>query len=233
MKLRYGWKSWLIATLAPMFAACGSGDTSYVKVQAADVSALRQALGEVSIDQYEAIELNVVAVRLRIKEEGKSGKGKDGNWHDLPLYRFSDLHRDRTDRPAPTDNPSFDGNEERVVLDLVKLLSNRGVTIAEGEVPAGVLTQIRFVLDSSEQGWAYPIGTHRSQASRQPVFVPSGSQSGLKLTGARFHLEAGDDHALELQFDSRASVREHKDGALRIRPVIQLRNATTVPIDSD
>lgn len=229
MRLRRWWMGSTLALLVPVLAACGSGDTSYVKVRASDATALRQALGEVSIDGYDAIELNVVAVRLRIKEEDQ--KGKDGSWHDLPLYRFENLRGGHTES-GPGDRPG-DERDDRVILDLVRLLSDKGFTIAEGEVPAGVLTQIRFVLDSREQGWAYPKGTNRSPQHREPVFVPSGSQSGLKLTGAKFHLEAGEDVALDLLFDARASVREHKDGSLRVRPVIQLRNAKTVPVDSD
>lgn len=226
MRFRNWWVNSAVAALALALSACGSSDKAYVTVRASDASAFTQALGEVSIDDYESIELNVVSVRLRIKEEERSGKGKHGGWYEVPLTRFEQ-------RDGAGVRPGYHEDRNFVVLDLVRLLRDKGFILAEGEVPAGVLTQIRFVLDSKEQGWAYPKGSMGRESMRQPVFVPSGSQSGLKLTGAKFHLEAGEEKAVELQFDARASVREHRDGALRIRPVVKLRNGSAVPLDSD
>lgn len=218
-------KSTMILAL-PLLAACG-GDDSYVTVRASDASALRQALGEVSIDDYDSIELNVVAVRLRIHGTDDSKKSKDGPWYDLALARIPP--QQQLGQPQGRDwEPG-----RPYILDLVRLLKGGDFILAEGEVPAGTLTQIRFVLDSKQAGWAYPVGSMRSESRRVPLVVPSGAQSGLKLTGGKFNLEPSEDHTIQLQFDSRASIREHNGGALRIRPVIKLKGTGTVMIDVD
>lgn len=110
------------------------------------------------------------------------------------------------------------------VLDLHRLLAGELIELAEGEIPAGKLTEIRFVLDAKDPGYAIPAGG--TPDDRIAVRVPSGTTSGLKLKGPAISIEEGGTHELVVDFDVQASIKDDKDG-LRIRPVIRLRGVET------
>ena len=186
----------LVALLLPLAFACGS-DTATVRLVAGDASgqALQQALDSRRADDFDSIQLNVVSLRVRM-----SG-GSDGGW--------TELLRDE-DRPF--------------VLDLHRLLAGELIELAEGEIPAGTLTEIRFVLDAKDPGYAIPAGG--TPEDRIAVRVPSGTTSGLKLKGPAISIEEGGTHELVVDFDVQASIKDDKDG-LRIRPVIRLRGVET------
>lgn len=108
------------------------------------------------------------------------------------------------------------------VLDLSRLLGGESVPLAEGEVPAGTLTELRFVLDEAQPGYAIAAGSD----SRISVRVPSGTTSGLKLKGAAIEILEGEVRELSVDFDVDASLKDEADG-LRLRPVIRLRGVET------
>lgn len=207
----------------PALSGCGEAGQSHVRVTAADASALRQALGKTTIENYDSIRLNVSAIRVRIDadddtlDEAEEGEGS-GSWYDLSLVR------------PPEDQDAVQEEPDRYVLDLVQLVEGGEFDLAEGEVPAGVLTQIRFVLDANDPGTACLASDPTNCTG---VLVPSGSQSGLKLVGGEFVLEPQADTWIRLEFDAEASLHEHHDGRLRIRPVIHISGATSenVPVD--
>lgn len=186
----------LAALLLPLAVACGS-DTATVRLVAGDSSgkALQQALDSRSASDFDAILLNVVSLRVRM-----SG-GSDSGWTEL-------LREE--DKPF--------------VLDLHRLLAGELIELAEGEIPAGKLTEIRFVLDAKDPGHAIPAGG--TPDDRISVRVPSGTTSGLKIKGPAIAIEEGGTHELIVDFDVQASLKDDKDG-LRIRPVIRLRGVET------
>lgn len=210
-----------ILRLIPLFSilflvACGDGDTATLRLTAGGTGgkALVQALSSRQPEDFSSIRLNVVSVRVHVvgDDEGEEGekKSKGGKWHEL---------LQEEDKPF--------------TLDLLKLLEGELIQLAEGEIPAGKLTQIRFVLDSKNPGHATPAGSDpEDEEAFIRVRVPSGTTSGLKIKGKPIAIEAGTTRDLRMDFDVRASLKDDKDG-LRIRPVIQLRGVPTVVEDAD
>ncbi len=191
----------LILLAIPLLAACGDG-MGHVRLVAGDqgAQALTQALTARSAEDFDAIRLNVVSLRLRMRD---TSDGDDG-WRELL--------RDE-DRPF--------------VLDLRRLLAGELVQLAEGEMPVGKITEIRFVLDAKDPGHALPAGG-ADPADRVAVRVPSGTTSGLKIKGPAIEVEEGATRELRVDFDVHASLTDEEDG-LRIRPVIRLRGVDAMP----
>jgi len=205
---RIPFRSTGLAALLALLAGCGGGTTS-VRITAHDEAALHPALTALPAGAFEQICLNVIELRLRVDADDDAQDG----WHAVPVH------------PAGPDDETAD-----CPLDLAALLRGDAIELAVGEVPSGELTEIRFVLDSSDQGWATTVDAPETSI---PVFVPSGSQSGLKLKGARIALEPDEEQDIALVFDAEASLREHQGGALRIRPVVRVRGYETVPVGED
>lgn len=181
--------------LSGLVTACGD-ETATIRLVAGDAEAQRQALAARDGSDFDAIHLNVVSLKVKMKDTG------DGDG-------WQELLRDE-DRPF--------------VLDLHRLLDGELIRLAEGEIPAGKLTEIRFVLDAKDPGHAIPAGG--GTADRIAVRVPSGTTSGLKVKGPAIEIEEGGTHELLVDFDVEASLTDEKDG-LRIRPVIRLRGVET------
>lgn len=186
--------------LIPLLGACGGDGMGKVRVVAGDRGGktLTQALGSRSGEDFDAILLNVVSVRLRMKD---ADDGKNG-WREM-----------------------LDGGDDPFQLDLRRLLAGELIQLAEGELPVGKITEIRFVLDEQDPGYALPPGGADPE-DRIEVRVPSGTSSGLKLKVPAIQIEEGETSELLVDFDVRASIMDEKDG-IRIRPVIHLRAAGT------
>lgn len=190
--------------LIPLLAACGDG-MGTVRIVAGDREgqALTQALGARSGEDFDSILLNVVSLQLRMKD---AADGDDG-WREL-----------------------LTEEERPFVLDLRRLLAGELIQLAEGELPVGKITEIRFVLDGKDPGHAVPVGGVDPD-DRVAVRVPSGTTSGLKIKGPAIEIEEGETRELRVEFDVRASLRDEADG-IRIRPVIQLRGVEVKPAGS-
>lgn len=190
----------LLATLLlTFFVLTACGDDATLRIVAGEKTAHR-GVHALRAHDFESIVLNVVAVRVHVIADDEEGRKKKGRWHEL---------LDEEDKPFE--------------LDLIRLLDGELTQLAEGEIPAGKLTQLRFVLDARDPGWAI-----RTDGEEMPVRVPSGTTSGLKIQGKPIRIEEGQTRELRVDFDLQASLREEKGGTLRIRPVIQLRDVPTI-----
>ena len=147
------------AACLPALAGCGDGGTATVRITASDTAQLRQALSAVEVEEFDRICLNVIDVRLRVKADEEA----DNGWHSVPVVDESADDEAEETRPCR--------------LDLAALLRGEMVELGYGEVPAGDVNEIRFVL-GTDQGWATLVTAPLEEI---PVFVPSGSQSGLKF----------------------------------------------------
>jgi len=207
----------LVTLLAVSLAGCGDSGTGTVRVTASDSAALRQALGPIALEEFETICLDVVGVRVKVHAvEDHEASG----WHDL---RIAPDRVGRTDENLGDDTKREP--EDACPLDLAALLRGEKVKLAWGEVPAGDITELRFVL-GGDQGYARRLG----ETAEIPVLVPSGSQSGLKFKfkGGRIHVEPDEEQEITLVFDAKASIREHDADAVRVRPVVHVHGAETV-----
>ncbi len=87
-----------------------------------------------------------------------------------------------------------------------------GVTapLADFTLPAGKVSQIRFILDAPTQGGGSPTNpgcwiSFNDETEDAPLFIPSGGQSGVKLTGA-FDVPINGSVNIVADFDARKSV---------------------------
>ena len=116
----------------------------------------------------------------------------------------------------------FAGNQ---TYNLLELTGGNSALLGELALPAGNYTQIRFMLDIPEKG-PQPVnpGCYIKFAdnSTEPLFVPSGGQSGYKATG-RFEVSANETVEVTADFDVREPGAVHVAGSRYIlNPTIKL-----------
>lgn len=102
---------------------------------------------------------------------------------------------------------------ESGVYDLLTLTGGAEALLADNELPAGPLSQIRLILGDKN--------SLKVDGETLPLTVPSGSQSGLKLA-VNQTLEAGVTYSILLDFDAAQSVVEAgNSGKYLLKPVIR------------
>lgn len=134
-----------------------------------------------------------------------------------------------TDNPAALEEVNVDITAIKVKLDKdttewYTLNTNAGVynllalqngitdTLATGNVPSGVLKEVRFILGNRN--------TVKSGGQLYPLTVPSGSESGLKI---KIDKRLGETlNTFVMDFDAALSIKEENDG-YKLRPVIRLK----------
>ncbi len=134
-----------------------------------------------------------------------------------------------TDNPVDFEEVNVEIREIRVKLDKdtgnwVSLQTNAGVydlltlqngvtdTLALGNVPEGVLKEVRFILGTNN--------TVKVNGQLEPLVIPSGSESGLKI---KIDKHLGETlNTFVLDFDAALSIKEESDG-YKLRPVIKLK----------
>ncbi len=103
-------------------------------------------------------------------------------------------------------------------IDLVKLQgTNTEELLPEVEVPAGPYTEIRLITspDPMDNQIEATIG------ALSPLFIPSGSSSGLKIKGD-FDLIGNTDNTMIADFDLLQSVKLLPNGTYLLKPVVRL-----------
>lgn len=117
--------------------------------------------------------------------------------------------------------------EGPVTFNLLDLTRGESEMLGTLELEAGNYTQVRFLLDAPESGTAKPVNPgcyiEFTDETTEPLFVPSGSQSGFKGIG-NFRVPVNGTVEITADFDVRKSV--HKTGSPSpryiLRPVIRL-----------
>ncbi len=115
--------------------------------------------------------------------------------------------------------------EGPVTLNLLELTDGLSELLGSFEMEAGTYTQIRFMLDAPERG-STPSnpGCYMllADGTQEPLFVPSGAQTGYKATG-EFAVPVNGDVRLTADFDVRKSVVEAGvTGKYLLQPTIRL-----------
>jgi len=111
------------------------------------------------------------------------------------------------------------------IYNLLELTGGNSALLGELTLPAGNYTQIRFMLDIPEKG-PHPVnpGCYIKFAdnSTEPLFVPSGGQTGYKATG-RFEVTTNETVEVTADFDVRKPGAVHVAGSRYIlNPTIKL-----------
>jgi hypothetical protein len=103
---------------------------------------------------------------------------------------------------------------------LLKLMNNAGVTLADQDLPNGDYGEIRLVIEcEGDQAPEIVI-----DGVSFPLKVPSGCTSGLKLKG-EFSMAAGHKTVLIMDFDMQKSVHETGNGKYMLNPVVRFIQA--------
>ena len=122
---------------------------------------------------------------------------------------------------AGTDDEGFSSleNVSTGVFDILQLTAGLEAILADVELPAGRLSQIRLILgDNNELVY---INEETDTEETQELTVPSGSQSGLKLN-VNVDMEAGITYKILLDFDAAKSiVKAGGSGKYNLKPVIR------------
>jgi len=98
------------------------------------------------------------------------------------------------------------------VYNLLALQNGLTDTIAKGTIPDGILKEVRFILGDKN--------TVKVNGALEPLVIPSGSESGLKI---KIDKHLGETlNTFILDFDAALSIKEETDG-YKLRPVIKLK----------
>lgn len=103
-------------------------------------------------------------------------------------------------------------NVRQGVYNLLELTNGLDTLLAEAEVPAGKVSQVRLLLGENN--------SIKVNGQVHDLTVPSGPQSGLKLQ-VHETLVAGVTYKILLDFDVAKSVLQTANGAYKLKPVIR------------
>jgi hypothetical protein len=99
---------------------------------------------------------------------------------------------------------------------LLELMNNAGVTLADQDLPEGDYGEIRLVIECD--GDEAPEIVFNDESF--PLTVPSGCTSGFKLKG-EFTLVAGQATVLIMDFDAGKSIHQTGNGKYMLNPVVR------------
>lgn len=121
---------------------------------------------------------------------------------------------------------TFEEYEGPKTVNLLELTDGMTEMMGAFEMEAGQYNQLRFILDAPIRGEGTPSNPgcyiEFSDGSSQPLYVPSGSESGFKATGA-FRVPSNGEVMLTADFDARKSVVEASNAGMYIlKPTIRL-----------
>jgi hypothetical protein len=98
------------------------------------------------------------------------------------------------------------------VVNLLTLQNGVNTVIAQGNIPAGTLKEVRFILGDGNNvvvnGTTYPIATPSAEESGLKIKIDKKLQSSL--------------NTLVIDFDAAASIKE-ENGSYKLKPVIKLK----------
>lgn len=103
-------------------------------------------------------------------------------------------------------------NTHAGIYNLLDLSNGVDTLIAEGDLDAGTVSQIRLILG--------PNNTVVKDGTTYPLSTPSAQQSGLKLQ-VHQTFEPGVQYAIKLDFDAHKSIVEQGNGGYSLKPVIR------------
>ncbi|MFU8842510.1 MAG: DUF4382 domain-containing protein [Bacteroidales bacterium] len=121
---------------------------------------------------------------------------------------------------------TFDEFDEPVTIDLLELTNGQTVLLGDFNSGSGVYSELRFILDAPELNGPEPgnPGCYIlfEDGTTQPLFVPSGAQSGFKAKGS-FTVPAHGIVHVTADFDVRKSVVvAGNSGKYILKPVIRI-----------
>lgn len=176
----------MIATLVSVgLISCSDDDSSGENTGKANLTVrMTDAPGD-----YDAVLVDVQDVMIHVEAEGELEGDEDGDgWVSV-------------------------GDVQTGVYDLLELTGGVSQLLADTEVPAGFVSQMRLVLGSENSVVI--------DGESKPLNTPSAQQSGLKLQINK-ELVAGENYAYLLDFDVDKSIVTTGNGSYNLKPVIRV-----------
>jgi len=106
---------------------------------------------------------------------------------------------------------TFEGYEGPQKFNILELTDGNSELMGSFTLDGGHYTQLRFFVDAPEQNVANPTNPgcyiEFTDGSTQPLFVPSGSNSGWKAVGG-FDVPVNGEVSITVDFDARKSIME-------------------------
>lgn len=159
---------------------------------------IASAMGNVPLSAVESIDVAVTRVDVLLIEGADSAaadttaadstsEGGKSRWYSLDLAEAS-------------------------AIDLISLATDTtgGIALASGELPAGKYGNVRLFFSGATITFkeAVRVGNATYEAGvAHDLFIPSGSQTGIKIPQARFEVGSGEAETVNVLFDASASVR--------------------------
>lgn len=117
---------------------------------------------------------------------------------------------------------TFEDFQDPVSVNILDLTNGISALLGNFELAAGTYTQLRFMLDASEESSPKQANPgcfiEFSDGSQEPLYVPSGSQSGYKAVGA-FTIPVNGNVEITADFDARKSI--HVTGGQNKRYILK------------
>jgi len=201
-----------IALFPLALVACGGGGSS----SGGDTGPV-ETTGTFSLDVSDAAVDS--AEKVLVQFTGVSVKPGDGNAIDIPLSGDSQTCQDLLDGTDP--NATTEGEPTIRCIDLLELDGAKSAPLLSGVVlDAGNYNWLRLAVDA-ERGTMDSI-IELNDGSTESLYIPSGSQSGLKLN-TQYTILAGGSHKFVIDFDLRKSVNDPKGFPdYRLKPSLRL-----------
>ncbi len=177
-----------------------------------------ETTGTLSLDVSDAAVDN--AERVLVQFTGVTVNPADGNAIDIPLTGESQTCLELLAGTAPS--ATADGAPTIRCIDLLELEGTKSASLLSGVVlDAGNYTWLRLAADA-ERGVDDSLFVPNDGTVGVSLYIPSGSQSGLKLNSG-FTILAGGSHKFVIDFDLRKSVNDPKGFPdYRLKPSLRL-----------
>ncbi len=175
-----------------LIAGCGGGssDTSTSLNNGDTDTAIKTGTVALSLTDAPTDDENIKGVYVTFDALRYQYADSDDSWQDVDL------------------------NETRTI-NLLDLQDGNTTLLNYVELPAGEISHVRFVIDTSECYIDLVVG------GIQPLEVPSGDQTGFKAIGG-FTIPAGGIVFVTADFDVRKSVTVTGNGRYKLRPTIKI-----------
>ena len=203
-----------ITVLSIGLTACGGGGGGGGSSANVDTGTLNLSVTDAAVDDADKVLVQFIGVAV---------KPNEGSAIDIPLDGDSQTCQELLDGMAPSPTPP---SEDAVrCIDLLELEGTKSASLLEGvTLDAGNYNWIRLDVDA-ERGVMDSI-IELEDGSVESLYVPSGSQSGLKRNTG-FTVLAGGTHNFVIDFDSRKSVNDPKGFPdYRLKPSLRLIDMT-------
>ncbi len=116
----------------------------------------------------------------------------------------------------------FEGPQE---FNILELTNGESALLGSFEMEAGIYTQLRFILDAPEFGSQNMVNPgcyiEFTDESQEPLFVPSGHESGWKAVGM-FKVPINGVVSVTADFDARKSIFKTGAGRYTLKPTIRM-----------